>query len=54
MTYMLDTNICIYIMKQRPQKVIQKFREVADDGVCISAITLAELEYGMKHSANPH
>ena len=32
MTYMLDTNICIYIMKQRPQKVIQKFREVADDG----------------------
>ena len=53
MTYMLDTNICIYIMKRRPQKVIQKFREVADDGVCISAITLAELEYGMKHSANP-
>ena len=55
MTYMLDTNICIYVMKNRPEKVLQRFREELDGGLCISSITLAELEYGMKHSsATPH
>jgi len=53
MTYMLDTNICIYAMKQKPEKVLQRLKEVLNDGICISAITLAELEYGMKHSSNP-
>lgn len=53
MTYMLDTNICIYAMKKRPEKVLQRFKERLNDGVCISSITLAELEYGMKHSSNP-
>lgn len=53
MTYMLDTNICIYVMKNRPEKVLQRFREELDGGLCISSITLAELEYGMKHSSNP-
>ena len=53
MTYMLDTNICIYVIKQKPLNVLQKFREEADHGLCISAITLAELEYGVAHSLNP-
>ena len=53
MTYMLDTNICIYIMKKKPEQVLRRFREVMDEGICISSITLAELEYGMKHSSNP-
>lgn len=53
MTYMLDTNICIYVMKNKPEKVLQRFREELDGGLCISSITLAELEYGMKHSSNP-
>ena len=53
MTYMLDTNICIYAMKNKPQKVLQRLREELDNGICISSITLAELEYGMKHSSNP-
>ena len=53
MTYMLDTNICIYAMKQKPEKVLQRLKEVLNDGVCISAITFAELEYGMKRSSNP-
>ncbi len=53
MTYMLDTNICIYVMKNRPEKVLERFREELDGGLCISSITLAELEYGMKHSSNP-
>lgn len=53
MIYMLDTNICIYAMKKRPEKVLQRLRNELDSGVCISSITLAELEYGMKHSSNP-
>lgn len=53
MTYMLDTNICIYVMKNRPEKVLERFRKELDNGICISSITLAELEYGMKHSSNP-
>ena len=53
MTYMLDTNICIYAMKKKPEKVLHRFREELDGGLCISAITLAELEYGMKHSSDP-
>ena len=53
MTYMLDTNICIYAMKKKPEKVLHRFREELDGGLCISSITLAELEYGMKHSTEP-
>lgn len=53
MTYMLDTNICIYAMKKKPEKVLRRFREEMDGGLCISSITLAELEYGMKHSSDP-
>lgn len=53
MTYMLDTNICIYAMKNKPEHVLQRLKEEINDGVCISSITLAELEFGMKHSSNP-
>ena len=53
MTYMLDTNICIYAMKKKPEKVLQRLRAELETGVCISSITLAELEYGMKHSSAP-
>ena len=53
MTYMLDTNICIYVMKNRPEKVLERFRKELDSGICVSSITLAELEYGMKNSSNP-
>ena len=53
MTHMLDTNICIYIMKNKPEKVLRRFKEELNNGIGISSITLAELEYGMKHSSNP-
>lgn len=51
--YMLDTNICIYIMKRKPENALRRFREELDNGICISSITLAELEYGMQHSSDP-
>ncbi len=53
MKYMLDTNICIYVMKKKPETVLQRFRRELSSGLCISSITLAELEYGMKHSSDP-
>ena len=53
MTYMLDTNICIYTMKRKPEQVLQRFQKALDEGLCISSITLAELEYGMQHSSDP-
>lgn len=45
--YMLDTNICIYLMKHQPPEVRERFAECFVGDVVISAITLAELEYGV-------
>ena len=53
MKYMLDTNICIYIIKEKPKKVISKFQALDIGDVCISAITLAELQYGVEKNNYP-
>jgi tRNA(fMet)-specific endonuclease VapC len=47
---MLDTNICIYIIKKKPENVLIQLKNHKDDGLFISAITLAELEYGNENS----
>jgi len=43
---MLDTNICIYIIKNKPQSVKQKFQEFSIGELSISTITVSELMYG--------
>ena len=53
MTYMLDTNICIYAIKKKPENVLNRMKSKLPQGLCISAITLAELEHGVKASAWP-
>jgi tRNA(fMet)-specific endonuclease VapC len=50
LTYMLDTNICIYVMKNYPQALRAKFNALAER-LCISSITLGELHYGAEKSA---
>ncbi len=50
-SYMLDTNICIYIIKQKPENVINRFRQFPISIVAISSITLSELEYGVMKSS---
>ena len=45
--FMLDTNMCIYLMKHQPQEVAARFSVCVVGEVVISAITLAELEYGV-------
>ena len=47
MKYMLDTNIFIYIIVKQPASVARRFAECRQGDVAISAITLAELEYGV-------
>ena len=53
MKYMLDTNICIYVIKKKPDGLLDKLKAEIYDGVSISAITLAELEHGIAMSAYP-
>ena len=53
MKYMLDTNIIAYARNNRPEVVLEKFREHDLFDMCISAITLAELEYGISNSSRP-
>ncbi|MGK9086657.1 type II toxin-antitoxin system VapC family toxin [Brucella intermedia] len=48
--YMLDTNICIYVMKNYPPSVLERFNSLAEY-LCISSITLGELHYGAEKSA---
>lgn len=50
--YMLDTNICIYLMKHQPPQVRARFAECFVGDVVISAITLAELEFGVACSGD--
>ncbi|MFB2977775.1 type II toxin-antitoxin system VapC family toxin [Microseira sp. BLCC-F43] len=46
MRFLLDTNICIYIIKQKPAKVLAKFQTLNLSDIGVSSITVAELEYG--------
>ncbi len=48
--YMLDTNICIYVVRNYPPKLRERFNRLAEQ-LCISTITLAELHYGAEKSA---
>ncbi len=47
MKLMLDTNICIYIIKQQPVAVLKRFLEYQIGDIGISSITLSELRYGV-------
>lgn len=51
MRYMLDTNICIYAIKHKPERVFIKLQEIDPEDVCISAVTYAELVHGVEKSA---
>ena len=50
--YLLDTNICIYVIKARPPSMLESFNRHAGH-IAISAITLSELLHGVEKSAAP-
>lgn len=51
--FLLDTDICIYLIKHKPPQVIARLRELPLSTVAISSITLSELEYGVMKSSRP-
>lgn len=53
MKYMLDTNICIYIIKRKPQAIVERFLQTEISQIGISSITLSELMYGVSKSSKP-
>ena len=53
MNYLIDTNICIYIMNQRPREIIDKCRQFHPGDIAVSAITASELQYGVAKSSSP-
>jgi len=53
MKLMLDTNVSIYLIKEHPASVIERFTAHPVGDIGISVITLAELEYGVTKSSRP-
>ena len=51
MRYMLDTNICVYAIKHKPEKVIRELKRHDPSDVCVSSVTYAELVHGIEKSA---
>lgn len=52
MRYLLDTNICIYVINERPAPVLQRFLANEALGLTISAITASELYWGVRKSGS--
>lgn len=53
MKYMLDTNICIYLIRQKPERVVRELASQTVGQVGVSTITVAELVHGVYRSQNP-
>ena len=51
--YMLDTNICIYIIRKKPETALRRLQRFRVSDIGVSAITLSELEYGVAKSSRP-
>jgi tRNA(fMet)-specific endonuclease VapC len=50
--YLLDTNICIYIINKNPGQVVEHIKKLQPHQIKISAVSIAELEYGASKSKN--
>jgi len=50
---MLDTNICIYIIKKKPEQALGRLKNARISDIGVSSITLSELEYGAAKSSKP-
>ncbi len=52
-SFMLDTNICIYIIKKKPDHVLERLKNSPVSKIGISTIVISELEYGAERSSRP-
>jgi len=53
MRFMLDTNVCIYMIKGKPPQVLSRLKDFSLGDVSVSCITVSELEYGVAKSSKP-
>lgn len=53
MRYMLDTNTCVLLIRKRGGLILKRMKRHSPDDMCVSSVTLSELEYGAAKSANP-
>lgn len=53
MRYLLDTNISVLLIRQKSQTVLQRLAQHPVTDIAVSAITVAELQYGVAKSAHP-
>ena len=53
MNYLLDTNICVFVIRQKSQAIVRRLRTHDAGDLGISAVTLAELRYGAGKSQDP-
>lgn len=52
MKYLLDTNICTYIINERPRRVLERFRRLAVSELGVSSVTAGELAFGVAKSGS--
>ena len=52
MTYLLDTNICVFLFRRKSPAALQRLYQTQAGDVGISTVTLAELRYGADRSGN--
>ena len=52
MKFLLDTNICIYLIREKPEQVLKQVTSRSPEDLALSSITVAELEYGVAKSAH--
>jgi len=48
--YLLDTNICIYLINKKPVHIVERIKELQPHQIKLSAVSLGELEYGVSKS----
>ena len=53
MRFMLDTNCCVDLIRKRDERILRRMQRLRPDDLCVSSVTLGELEYGAAKSANP-
>ena len=53
MKYMLDTNMCVFVLRGKPSSVSERLYQCADKEVCVSTVTVAELRFGADKSNQP-
>lgn len=53
MRFMLDTSICVELIRRRNDRVLRKMQRYRPEDLCVSSVTLSELEYGVARSADP-